>query len=63
MSILKFDDQIKWINVWEVILAIGFLFEVIEKHKHNSCNFLPTEKVKDFGNFFDQWISVIFEEF
>lgn len=48
MPVLQFDDKVQGINVTQVLLANLDFLQVVEKHQHDSSDFLPTEKVKNF---------------
>jgi hypothetical protein len=46
-----------------MLLANSDLLQILEKHQNDSRDFLPTEEIEDFGNFFDNRDGVIFEIF
>lgn len=63
MSILQLDYEIQNINLGKVILASLNLLQVVEEHKHDSCNFLLAMIIHDLSYFLDDCNCVVLEEF
>lgn len=62
MSILQFDYQIQHVNLREVVLASLDLLQIIEKHEHDSCDFLFAVIIHDLGHFLNDSNRVVLEE-
>jgi hypothetical protein len=57
--VLKFDYDAVSIDICKVLLANFDLFQAIEKHQHDSHDFLCVEIIEDLADFFDNGPVVI----
>lgn len=51
--VLKFDYDAVSIDICKVLLANFHLFQAVEKHQHDSHDFLRVEIIEDLADFFD----------
>lgn len=61
MPVLELDHHVQGVNIREVLLANRILLEIIIKHEHNPCYLFPTKEVHNFGHFFDDADTIVFE--
>ena len=54
VSILKFNNKLKGINISQMFLANFIFFNVVVKLKKNSCNLFPAVEIKHFCAFFNK---------
>lgn len=59
--VLKFDYDAVCIDICKVLLANFYLFQTVEKHQHDSHDFLRVEIIENLANFFDDSSVIVLE--